>query len=222
MLQLDGHMPGLLQGVAAEEVGRAVILAQESPLAFLHHGGELAEVAYHEQLHTAERAVAVFVEAQHGINLVEEVGTYHGNLVNDEEVERADDVLLLLAEAVLLVLRIERASGDIGRQGELEERVYGDPTGIDGRHARRRHHDHALGRTLLETAQKGGLARTCLARKEYVHPRALHKLPREGQLLILLFLLHNPFFQLSAAKLIRKGRYFEKVFNNFGLSLTLH
>ena len=46
--------------------------------------------------------MAVFVEAQHCINLVEEVGTHHRYLINNEKVERTDNVLLLLTEAVPL------------------------------------------------------------------------------------------------------------------------
>ena len=169
----------LLQGMTAKEVRRAVILTQQCPLAILHHGSQLAEVTNHEQLHPTERAVAVLMQAQHRINLIQKVGPHHGNLVNHKKVQRTDDILLLLAETELLILGVERATRDIGCQRELEERVYRHPSGIDGSHTRGCHHHHALGRTLLELAQEGSLARTCLAREKHIHARALHKLPRE-------------------------------------------
>ena len=208
--QFDGHMLCLLQGVTAEEIGRVIILAQECPFALFHHGSKLAEVTDHEQLHSSEGAMAVFVEAQHCINLVEEVGTHHRYLINNEKVERTDNILLLLTEAVLLILRIERATRDIGCQRELKKRVYGDTTGIDSRHARGRYHHHALGRTLLETAQKGGLTRTCLAREEDVYSRALHQLPREVQLLVAMF-----FFHTSISYCLRVDNFFSPRRQNF-------
>ena len=192
--ELYGHMLRLLQGMTAEEVGRMVILAQEAPLTILHHRSQLAEVANHEQLHPSEGAVAILVKTQYGINLVEKVGTHHGDLINDEQVERTDDVLLLLTEPILLILRIERASRDVGRQRELKERVYGDTARIDGRHTCGCYHHHTLRRTLLEAAQEGGLARACLAREEHIHSRALHKLPREVQLLVATFFFHSSYF----------------------------
>ena len=48
MREFDGHVLRLLQGVATEEIGRAVILAQECPLALLDHGSQLAKVTNHE------------------------------------------------------------------------------------------------------------------------------------------------------------------------------
>ena len=67
----------------------------------------------------------------------------------------------------------------MGRQVQLEERVDGHAARIDGSHTSGRYHHHTLGRTLLEATQEGGLTSTSLTREEDIHPRALHKLPRE-------------------------------------------
>ena len=135
----------LLQSQAAKEVGRGVVLAQHRPFAFLYYGSQLAEVANHQELHSAEGAVFVLMKTQHGIYLVEEVGTHHGDLVDDEEVERTDNILLLLAEAVFLIATPKRGIGDIGCQRKLEEGVYRNAASIDGCHTRRSHHNHTLG-----------------------------------------------------------------------------
>ena len=181
----------LLQSQAAEEVGRGVVLAQHRPLVLLYYRSQLAEVANHQELHSAERAVLVFVEAQHGIYLVEQVGTHHGNLVDDEEVECTDNILLLLAEAVFLIATPKRGVGDIGCQGKLEKGVYRNAASIDGCHTRRSHHNHTFGRAFLESAQEGGFARTGLASKEDVDPCALYKLPRKVKFGVYIWVVYS-------------------------------
>ena len=52
--QLDGGVVGLLQRLAAKEVGCLVaVLLQQRPLLVRGHGCQLLQVAYHQQLHTA-------------------------------------------------------------------------------------------------------------------------------------------------------------------------
>ena len=98
--QLDGAILRLPQGAAGEEVGRVVVTLQQQPLLILHHGGQLLQVAYHEQLHAAEGLRAVAVAAQHLVDGIEQVGPHHADFVDDQEVHTADNVDFLPAETV--------------------------------------------------------------------------------------------------------------------------
>ena len=77
MFQLDGHVVNLLQCPRAEKI-RRVVVGFQHPLVFSrHHGGQLCQVAYHEQLYAAKWLVVVAETSQHGVNGIEQVGTYH-------------------------------------------------------------------------------------------------------------------------------------------------
>ena len=146
--------------------------------------GELLEVAYQQHLHAAEGTAAVTVAAQHVVDRVEQVGPDHADLVDHEKVEAADEVGLVLAETVA-VFRVcsaaETGFGDVGREGQLEEGVYGHSAGVDGSDSCRREHHHALGVLFLELAQEGGLPGSRLAGEEEVRPRVHDEVPCEGQ-----------------------------------------
>ncbi len=98
VLQGHAHILGFLQGLAAEEKRGLVMILQQLPLFVLHHGGQLLQVADHEQLHASECPVAVFVPAQHFVNGIEHVGAYHTDLVNHQQIQTADDADFFAAE----------------------------------------------------------------------------------------------------------------------------
>ena len=186
-LQLYGDVLDLLQGTRAEEIGGLVVGVEQLPLLVGGHGGELLQVTDEQQLHAAEGPVAVAVLAQHAVDGIEQVATHHGYLVDDEEVEGAQDALLLLAhleETALAALRHHARQMDAGR--ELEKGVDGGTAGIDGSHARGGHHDHAFGGQFPDTTQKGGLARTGASCEEDRHVSAFHKLPCKVHLVVVL------------------------------------
>lgn len=91
----------LAQGVAAEEVGRVVVTAQQCPLFILGYGGKLAEVANHKHLHAAERGVAATITAKRIIDSIKQIGTHHAYLVDDKCVDGTYDANLLFAETEL-------------------------------------------------------------------------------------------------------------------------
>ena len=54
--------------MAIEKVGRSVMSIQQHGVLVGHHGRELLQVAYHQQLHTSKRLQRISKPSQHGIN----------------------------------------------------------------------------------------------------------------------------------------------------------
>ncbi len=179
LLEFDGKIARLLQGVAGEEVRRVVILTQHLLLLSRHHRGELVQVANHEELHTAERQVVALAKlSEHGIDGIEQVAAHHTDLVDDQKVDASDDVALRLAELKSFLFAPAKGSaGHIGRERQLEERVDGHSPGVDGGDARRSQHHHSLGRKPLEFLEEGCLTRARLSREEEVGTRLLYDVP---------------------------------------------
>ena len=179
--QFDNGVACALQGERREEVRRGVIAREHLPFVVLSHGSKLTQVADHNHLNTAKRKVVLTETAQHAVYGIKKVGTHHRDLVDDERVDRTDDVYLLFREAELLLLEI--IVGYERRKRQLEERVDGHTFGIDGSDARRRYHHDALRRLLLQSTQKGGLSRASLTGEEEVGVRCLYYVPSELRLL---------------------------------------
>ena len=96
VLQFDGDIRYLLQSLAAKEIRRLIVRRQQSPLTFLCHRSQLLEVANEQELHTAERFVAVTVLAEFSIDGIKNIASHHGYLVDDKKVESLDKILLIL------------------------------------------------------------------------------------------------------------------------------
>ena len=120
--------------------------------------------------------------AQGHVDGIEEVGTHHRYLVDDEQFEGAYNIEFLAAErlAALGQLVFGDQFLDVGQvwvEGQLEEAVYGDAAGVDGGDARGCHDDVALGAVGGEVVEEGGLARTGLAGEEEAHRGLLDVAP---------------------------------------------
>ena len=59
------------------------------------------QIADKQELNATERFGAVFVFSEFSIYGIEEVATYHGYLIDNEEIESLDDVLLVLADFIV-------------------------------------------------------------------------------------------------------------------------
>ena len=141
VVELDGHIVYLLQSLRSEKVGRVIVGIEYFRVFGRDDGCELLQVAYHQQLHAAERLVFVTIAAQHPVDGVKQIASHHRYLIDHEDVECADDFALLLAEVV--------AVADVGarnerRQRELEKRMDGHAGRIDGCHSRGCYHHHAF------------------------------------------------------------------------------
>ena len=183
-LQLDGDKGRLPQGFRSEEIGRVVEPAQQPPLFVAHDGGELTQVADHEQLYAAERLASVAVAPQRVADGVEHVGPHHADFVDNEQVDAPDDADFLAAEAVGFVFASGRAApfrfGHVGGEGELEERVDRHAARMESGYAGRRHNDHPFGRAGAQLAQERGLARSRLAGQKNVRRGLLYE--AQGQI----------------------------------------
>ena len=200
-LQLDGAVFALPERTAGEEVRGVVIFFEQLPFVVLDYGRELLQVAYHQHLYAAERPVASAVAAQHIVHRVQKVGSDHADLVDHEQVDAANDVDLVLSEMIVvfrLSTRAEAGLGNIRREGELEERVYGHAACVHGRDSGRREHYHALRAPLLELPEEGGLPGSGLSRQKQVRARVFDEVPGEGQ-----FGVH---FHIFIVRLRRWGR----------------
>ena len=130
----------------------------------------------------------VLVASQHLIDGIQQVAPYHGDLVDDEQIQRAQDVNLVFREAVAVAwVTLDVLAGQVETGRQLEERVDGHATGIDGRHACRCHHDVSLLRLCPKATQEGGLACTCLACQEDVAMGILGVFEREVKFWVLYF-----------------------------------
>ena len=144
---------------------------------------ELLEVADKEQLYATKGLGVVAETSQYRVDGVEHIAPHHRDLVDDEQVERADDLPLLLAE---VEAALDMSVGHERGEGQLEERMDRDSTRIDGSHTRRRHYHQSLAALLFEGPKKGSLSRTRLSCEEDTVPRVLYKLPGCPELVIFL------------------------------------
>ena len=58
-----------------------------------NHWCQLLQIAYHQELHTAERqVVALAVLAKHRVDGVEQIAAHHTDFIDDQQVDASDDV----------------------------------------------------------------------------------------------------------------------------------
>lgn len=128
-------------------------------------------IAYHEQLHPAERSVVATILAQRRINRIQQVGPDHRYLIDYEQVERPDDLYLLLAQPTtffghLILIDKLLDIGQIGAERQLKKRMDGHTAGIDGSHTGRRKYHTTFGCILNYIPKKSSFSCTGTAGKE--------------------------------------------------------
>ena len=96
--QFDGHIVNLLQGMASEEIGRVVVSAQDGFVFSRDYRGELLQIANHHQLNASERSAGFAIATQYGVDGIKQIAPHHGYLVDNQQVECADDAAFLLSE----------------------------------------------------------------------------------------------------------------------------
>ena len=180
--QFNRNILYALQCFRVEEIRRVVVSVQQFFLFGLHHGGKLLQVANHQELHSAKRLV-VFAEAtEHRIDGVENVGTHHTNLVDNEQVERSHYLSFLFA---VFKARFHHTFGHERGKRKLKKRVNGYTTSIYGSHSRRCYHYHSLCAVLLNGTQKSCFSCTSLSCKKDTDACVFYKVPRVLQFCIL-------------------------------------
>ena len=132
--------------LAVEEEWRWIEGGDYRPLFGDGDGRQLVEVADVDDLYAAKWFIVIVADgAEHGVNLVENVGANHAYLVDDQDFQLAHDFAaqirhLNLFEQILSSL-LRRGEGG---EGKLEEGVYGHAARIDSGHARGSHHRYLL------------------------------------------------------------------------------
>ena len=116
-LQFDGDEGRLAQGVAGKEVLGVVVARQQFAIFVLDYGRELLQIADEQQLHAAERTCGVAVATQGGVDTVEQVGAHHGDFVDDDEIETANEAALAIGHAKLVGAKLHARNE--GGEGEL-------------------------------------------------------------------------------------------------------
>ena len=174
VLQLDGDIVYLLEGLGAEEVGGVVVRLQQLFVLRCDDRSELSQVANHQQLHAAKWQAMVAEAPQHVVNGIQQVGPDHGYLVDDKQVDGGNN-LALVASEVEATLHLRPR--DVGRKRQLKERMDGDATGIDGCHPRGSYDDGALAGAFYDGLEEGGLARSGFSRQKDATPRILYEVP---------------------------------------------
>ena len=86
----DGDVWDAGERLRAEKIVGVVVRAEQTFLGMCHHRRELQQVADHEQLHAPEGGRRASVFAQGVVDGIEQVGAHHRNLIDYEQIERAD------------------------------------------------------------------------------------------------------------------------------------
>ena len=135
-LQLDRHQFHLAESVGIEEEKVGVVSAQNVAHIGSNYRFELKDVAHEEELLSPEWfAHILVVDAENAVHEVDHVGTYHRNLVDDNQVELLNDFhfLFWVTERLAdLSGRIVGVVGDKRLERHLEERVHSHAPHIHG------------------------------------------------------------------------------------------
>ena len=169
LAELDGDDGHLLPHLRVEEIGAGVEGLQQLAVFVLEHGFQLVDVAHEQQLFATKGLGVAGVDAQHLVDEVDDIGTYHRDLVDDDELDLADEFALgsrVLQGLLDMAVAVARVVGQQGEEGQTEEAVEGGASGIDGSDTRRREDDMLLLRVLGHVAEERRLTRPCLSREK--------------------------------------------------------
>ena len=171
MVELHAEVGRFLQDVTSEEIHAVIVRGKDLPFLGFGNGSQLVYVADHQHLNAAEGLLRPSGAAQHGVDGVEHIGTDHADLVDDQKAEAPHEVEFVLSELLVLrghgpgidrrafVIRRGRFSWqdlsifrDLWPEGQLEKRVDGLSSSVDGGHACRGDHHHAFIGLVAEAA----------------------------------------------------------------------
>ncbi len=125
----------------------------------------------------------IAISSQHRVDGIEQIASYHRDLVDNQQVKGGNDATFLLAE---IKLAFDTRIGHIGSKGQLEEGMDSHTTRIDGGHTRRCYHYRTFLTLFYNGFQKGGLTCTSLTCQEDTSSRVFHEIPRNAQFVICL------------------------------------
>ena len=167
--QFDTHDRHLLPHLGIEEVGRGIEGAEQLALVFFQDGFQLEDVAHQQHLLAAEGLRIAGKSTKHLVDEVDDVGTYHRNLVDDNQLYFSQQFPLCpgvfqrffdMAAVIALIIRQQWI------KWQTEEAVKRRATGIDGSNAGRGKNHMFLLSVLRHIPQEGALTRARLTCQE--------------------------------------------------------
>ena len=168
------HVRYLRKCMTSEEIRGGIVRLQHVCIFVGYDGSELLKVAYHEQLYATKGLRRVLKATQYRVDCIQKVAAYHTDFIDDEQVERLDDIPFLLGYTVF---SLDNGIWNVRRKGQLKERMNGHTTRIDGRNARGCNDNKPLFALFHDAFEERGLACSGLSRKENARSRVFHKLP---------------------------------------------
>ena len=144
MVEFHAYIRVLLQHMTVEEIHRLIIILEQFPFVLSRHRRQLLYVAYHQKLHASKCLVAATHFSQHCVDSIEEVGTHHTYLIDDEEVEATYYLQFRLAQLHVRQERQRLTIRDDRSEGQLEKRVYRHAARIDSCHPSRGYYHHSF------------------------------------------------------------------------------
>jgi len=93
------------------------------------------QITDHEELHTTKWLFIAPVLPQHRVHGIEQIGPYHTDFINHQQIKALDNPFFFFAEPehALPVFFMGLAAGNEGTKRELKKRMEGDAAGINGR-----------------------------------------------------------------------------------------
>jgi hypothetical protein len=124
------------------------------------------QVANHQQLHSTKRVTGMSIPAQDFIDRIEQIGSDHTDLVDDQQIETANETDLCSRDTMLPLILLTMNGRKVQTEGELKKRVNRHAAGIDGRDPCGRDDDEPLQALGFDLVQERGLATAGLTGQE--------------------------------------------------------
>ena len=158
------------------------------PILFAYDGFQLIDVTHKKQLLASKRfAHITAIDAQHAVDEVDDVGSHHRNLVDDDELKFTKKLAFLSVVLQRFPDVPHIVSAIIGQERvkrKLEETMQSGATGIDGGNARRCQHHMFLLCCCRDVSKECRLARPRFAGQEKRLTGELNDLERVLQFLV--------------------------------------
>ena len=96
LCQFNGHQFHFVEDSGREEIGRRVEAVQDFTLVALYDRLQLIDIAHQQHLLASERFAHVLgVDTQYLVDEVDDVGTYHRDFVDDDQLQLLDELAVL-------------------------------------------------------------------------------------------------------------------------------
>ena len=130
------------------------MLPQQFPLIIFHDGSQLLQISNHQQLHPAKWFLSIAIPPQSCIHRIQQIGTHHTDLINNEQIHTTNYVPLFFTVTVMRLGRIKGSFRHERGKRQLKERMNRYSSRIDSCNPCRSQYDHAFGRMFFQSSKK--------------------------------------------------------------------